>query len=59
MRHHSGRHDENYSLITGIADRTLGRLGAFRALERCITAMTGAVPRASDRDWAMRYGRPR
>jgi hypothetical protein len=59
MRHHSGRHDENYCLITGIADRTLGRLGAFRALERSITTLTGAVPRENDRRWAMRYGRPR
>jgi acyl-coenzyme A thioesterase PaaI-like protein len=49
MRHHSGRHDDNYCLITGIADRTLGRLGAFRLLERLISRLTAAVPRENDR----------
>jgi hypothetical protein len=59
LRHHSGEHDVNYCLITGVADRTVGRLGAFRLLERCICAVTGAVPRADDVEWAKRYGRPR
>lgn len=57
LRHHSGRHDRNYCLITGIADQTLGRLGAFRALERVISALTGAVPRENDRAWRRRFGR--
>lgn len=57
LRHHSGRHDRNYCLITGVADRTLGRLGLFRALERVISALTGAVPRENDRAWRRRFGR--
>jgi ubiquitin-conjugating enzyme E2 variant len=57
LRHHSGRHDRNYCLITGIADRTLGRLGAFRGLERLISAASGAVPRQNDEVWLRRYGR--
>lgn len=59
LRHHSGTHDENYCLVTGIADQTLGRLGAFRAMERAVTAATGAQPRLDDVEWARRYGRPR
>ena len=57
LRHHSGRHDRNYCLITGVADRTLGRMGVFRALERVISAVTGAVPRENDRAWRRRFGR--
>jgi Lipid desaturase domain len=59
LRHHTGEHDVNYCLITGVADRTVGRLGVFRLLERCITGLTGAVPRVDDVEWARRYGRPR
>ena len=58
LRHHSGAHDQNYCLITGAADRTLGRLGLFRGLERVITAVTGAQPSADDLEWCRRYGRP-
>lgn len=58
LTHHSGRHDEQYCLITGVADRTLGRLGLFRGLERVITAVTGAQPRRDDLEWSLRYGRP-
>ena len=58
LRHHSADHDVNYCLITGVADRTLGRLGLFRGLERAITAVTGAQPRVNDVEWALRYGRP-
>ena len=57
LRHHSGGHDCNYCLINGVADRTVGRLGIFRWLERLISALTGAVPRESDRLWLRRYGR--
>lgn len=56
--HHSGDHDRQYCLITGIADLTLGRLGLFRGLERVITAVTGAQPRRDDVQWCLRYGRP-
>lgn len=59
LRHHSGNHDENYCLINGLADRTLGRMGLFRVLEQTITRLVGARPRRNDREWALRYGRPR
>ena len=48
LRHHRGAHDSHYCLINGMADRTLGELGFFRGLERVITAVTGAEPRAED-----------
>lgn len=57
LDHHAGRHDRNYCLITGVADRTLGRLGVFRALEQVVSALTGAVPRENDREWLQRYDR--
>lgn len=56
--HHSGNHDQNYCLITGVADRTISRLGAFRGLEWAVTACTRVAPRTNDREWALRYGRP-
>ena len=55
LRHHAGDHDDNYCLITGIVDMTLGRLGLFRGLERVVTAVFGAVPREDDHEWARRY----
>ena len=57
MRHHSREHDNHYCLINGIADKTLGRLGFFRGLERACSVLTGAVPRADDRAWRRRFGR--
>ena len=48
LRHHRGAHDSHYCLINGVADRTLGAWGFFRGLERLITAVTGAQPRAED-----------
>ena len=48
LRHHRGAHDSHYCLINGLADRTLGEWGFFRGLERIITAVTGARPRAED-----------
>lgn len=48
LQHHRGAHDSHYCLVNGMADRTLGSLGLFRGLERVITAVTGAVPRADD-----------
>jgi ubiquitin-conjugating enzyme E2 variant len=57
LRHHSGRHDRNYCLITGAFDRTAGRLGAWRLLERVVSRLTGWVPREDDRVWLERYGR--
>jgi Lipid desaturase domain len=57
LRHHSGPHDSNYCLITGDFDRTAGRLGAWRLLERAISGLTGWAPRENDRAWFRRYGR--
>jgi hypothetical protein len=48
LRHHRGEHDSHYCLINGLADRTLGKWGLFRGLERVIAAVTGAQPRAED-----------
>jgi ubiquitin-conjugating enzyme E2 variant len=48
LRHHRGDHDSHYCLINGMADRTLGQWGFFRGLERLISAVTGAEPRAED-----------
>ena len=58
LTHHSGNHDVNYCLINGWADRTLGRLGLFRGLERLIQRHTGAVPQRDDEEWFRRFGRP-
>jgi ubiquitin-conjugating enzyme E2 variant len=55
MTHHSGKYDKNYCLINGHADRTLGRLGVWRGLEWCITAVTGAVARGNDKEWLGKY----
>jgi ubiquitin-conjugating enzyme E2 variant len=57
LRHHSGHHDRNYCIITGIFDQTAGRLGAWRLLERIVSYFTGWVPRENDRVWLHRYGR--
>lgn len=56
-RHHSGNHDYNYCLINGWADRTLGRLGLFRGLERLIARWSGAQPQRNDHEWFRRFGR--
>ena len=56
-QHHQGNHDYNYCLINGWADRTLGRLGLFRGLERLIARWTGAQPQENDHDWLRRFGR--
>lgn len=56
-QHHQGNHDYNYCLINGWADRTLGRLGLFRALEWGIARWTGAQPQRNDHEWLRRFGR--
>lgn len=58
LRHHSGNHDVNYCIINGWADRTLGRLGLFRALEAAIQRGTGERPQRDDHAWFRRFGRP-
>ena len=57
MRHHSANHDVNYCIVNGWADRTLGRLGLFRALEWLVAHLSGAVPQENDHDWLRRFGR--
>jgi hypothetical protein len=57
IQHHSGNHDDNYCLINGWADRTLGRLGLFRGLERAIARWSGARPQENDHEWLRRFGR--
>lgn len=57
LRHHSGHHDRNYCIITGIFDQTAGRLGAWRLLERIVSFFTGWAPRENDRVWLRRFGR--
>lgn len=57
IRHHSGNHDINYCLINGWADRTLGRLGLFRAFEWIIARWSGAQPQRNDHEWLRRFGR--
>ena len=57
IQHHSGNHDYNYCLINGWADRTLGRLGLFRALEWMIARWSGAQPQRNDHEWLRRFGR--
>jgi hypothetical protein len=56
-RHHRGSRDINYCIVNGWADRTLGRLGLFRLLERTVTRLTGAVPRLNDHEWLRRFPR--
>lgn len=56
VQHHVGNHDVNYCLINGLADKTLGRLGVFRGLERLVFRFTGAVPQQNDHDFLERYG---
>jgi hypothetical protein len=56
-QHHQGNHDYNYCLINGWADRTLGRLGLFRGLERLIARWSGAQPQRNDHEWLRRFGR--
>jgi Lipid desaturase domain len=56
-RHHRDSRDINYCIVNGWADRTLGRLGLFRALEWIVTRISGAVPRENDREWLRRFPR--
>jgi hypothetical protein len=57
IRHHGGNHDDNYCLINGWADRTLGRLGLFRGLEWLVARASGARPQENDHRWLRRFGR--
>lgn len=48
-RHHSAPYDRYYCITTGWLNAPLAAIGFYRILERVIGAMTGALPRASDR----------
>jgi plasmanylethanolamine desaturase len=46
--HHTAPYASHYAITAGWVNRPLDRLGFYRALERAITHLTGAVPRADD-----------
>ncbi len=56
-QHHLGNHDDNYCIVNGWADRTLGRLGLFRGLEWVIARWSSAQPQRNDHEWLRRFGR--
>lgn len=56
-RHHRGGHDVKYCLINGWADHVLDAIGFWRAAERAIGALTGAMPRSNDLVWMTSYRR--
>ncbi|MCG8370344.1 MAG: fatty acid desaturase family protein [Proteobacteria bacterium] len=58
-QHHRGAHDTRYCLINGWADFVCDSIGFWRAAERAIERLTGAVPRSNDDEWMIRYGRKR
>jgi ubiquitin-conjugating enzyme E2 variant len=47
-RHHQPPYARNYCITTGWMNPVLDGIGFFRGLERTISALTGAVPRAED-----------
>ncbi len=49
--HHRPPQTRRYCVVNGWADAVCDRLGVWRALERAISRMTGAVPRQDDEDW--------
>jgi ubiquitin-conjugating enzyme E2 variant len=57
--HHRGRHDQDYCLINGWVDKTLGRAGFWRALEWLVSALTGSIPRRDDELWLRQFNRGR
>lgn len=58
-QHHRGTHDIRYCLINGWADYVCDKIGFWRAAEKVIHRLTGAVPRSNDDEWMIRYGRRR
>jgi plasmanylethanolamine desaturase len=57
--HHSGGHDRRYCVINGWANHVCDAIGFWRALERLVQWVTGAVPRANDRVWFARFAADR
>ena len=46
--HHAAPYATHYCITTGWCNPLLSRLGFWRGLERCVTALTGVQPRADD-----------
>jgi hypothetical protein len=57
--HHHGNHDQDYCLINGWVDKTLGKAGFWRALEWLVSALTGSIPRRDDKVWLLQFNRRR
>lgn len=53
--HHSGDQTTRYCTVNGWANPLLDRLRFWRALERLISGITGAVPREDDVRWQSHY----
>lgn len=49
-RHHRGSYDRSYCITTGWLNAPLDRVDFWRKAEAVVTALTGAVPRANDRE---------
>jgi plasmanylethanolamine desaturase len=55
--HHSGGHDTRYCALFGWANGLCDSMGLWRRLERLVQAITGAEPRAYDREWMAMHRR--
>lgn len=55
--HHHGSHDQDYCLINGWVDKTLGKVGFWRVLEWLVCALTGSIPRRDDEVWLLQFHR--
>jgi hypothetical protein len=57
--HHRGSHDQDYCLVNGWVDKTLGKAGFWRGLEWLVSAFTGSIPRRDDEVWLQQFNRRR
>lgn len=53
--HHRGQHITHYCVVTGWMNPLLDATGFWRALEKAISALTGAVPRQNESEWLVRF----